>query len=163
MVKAIFLDRDGVINLDVGYVYKIDDFKFIEGVIESLKLFQELGYKLFIVTNQSGIGRGFFQEEDYHNLTNWYLEELEKEGLNICEVYFCPHTPFDNCDCRKPSPKYLFDATKKHNLDLSKSIMIGDKESDIECGKRAGCRTIKVERNKPFELNRCFEIINFKK
>lgn len=161
--KAIFFDRDGVINYDGGYVYRIEDFKFIGGALLNLRKFQELGFKLFIVTNQSGIGRGKYTFEEYHKLTNWYLDELKKSGVNINEVYFCKHSPEDNCKCRKPSPFFLFEASKKYNLDLKNSFMIGDKESDIECGINAGCKTIKIEKNKPLELRRCFQIINLKK
>lgn len=140
MNKAIFLDRDGVINIDKNYVHKIEDFEFIDGVKEALKYFQNLGYILIIVTNQSGIGRGYYRQEDFEKLTNWMIDELEKDKIFIKKVYFCPHRPDENCDCRKPNPKMILDAAKEFNVDLKKSWMIGDKESDIEAGLNAGVK-----------------------
>lgn len=137
MSRAIFLDRDGVINIERDYLYKIEDFEFIDGVFEAMKHFQKLNYRLFIITNQSGIGRGYYSLEDFEKLTNWMLEQFKKEGIKIDRVYFCPHTPKDNCNCRKPNPTNLFDARDKFNIDLKNSWIIGDKESDIESGLNA--------------------------
>lgn len=137
MNKAIFLDRDGIINVDKAYVSKIEDFDFCEGIFEVLKHFQSLGYLLIIVTNQSGIGRGYYTQEDFDTLTAWILAELKKEEINIHAVYHCPHSPEDRCDCRKPNSKMLQDAIKEFDIDVKKSWMIGDKLSDIEAGKNA--------------------------
>ncbi len=125
--KGLFLDRDGVINEDYGYVYRIKDFKFKDGIFELLKLFKN--YEIFIVTNQSGIARGFYDEEDFYKLMGWVKNEFKKRGIDILDVAFCPHHPdFTGvCSCRKPEPKMILDLAKKHQINLSNSIMIGDK------------------------------------
>ena len=138
MKKVVFLDRDGVINIDKSYVYKIDDFEFTKDLIKVLKHFLKLDYTLIIVTNQSGIGRGFYKLEDFKKLTKWMLEELKKFNIEIKKVYFCPHDPKEQCECRKPHPKMLLEAANEFNIDLTNSWMIGDKESDIEAAINAG-------------------------
>ena len=130
--KAIFLDRDGVINKDISYLYKISDFKFIPGIFEACKHFTKLGYKLIIVTNQSGIARGYFTKADYEKLTKWMINEFQSRGITILECLFCPHLPNSSCSCRKPKPGMLNSAEKKFNLDTHESWMIGDKKSDID-------------------------------
>ncbi len=138
--KALFLDRDGVINKEKNYLYKIEDFEFIDGVFESCKFFQDRGYEIIIITNQAGIARGYYTEEDFHRLNNWMLDEFKKRGINISKVYFCPHHPdfTGECECRKPNPGMILQAQKEFGLDLSSSILVGDKESDIKAGKNAG-------------------------
>lgn len=142
MKKALFLDRDGVINKEKNYLYKIDEFEFIDGVFKACRYFQDMDYLLIIITNQAGIARGIYSEKDFQILTNWMLSEFKKRGITISRVYFCPHHPefSRKCDCRKPSPKMLLDAQKKFNIDLSKSILVGDKNSDIEAGKNANIK-----------------------
>ena len=135
--KAVFLDRDGVINIDKSYVYKIEDFEFVDGVFEVLKEFLKRGYKLFIVTNQSGIGRGYYSEDDFFKLTSYMLDKLKEEGIEITKVYHCPHSPELNCECRKPKPMMLLRAKDEFDIDMANSIMIGDKKSDMEAGKNA--------------------------
>jgi len=137
-IKVVFLDRDGVINEEVGYLHKIKDFKFINGVIDSCNYFLSLGYQIIVVTNQSGIGRGLYKEEDFHILNQWMLDNFEQEGVRILDVFFCPHGPDDNCYCRKPKPGLFKDAKEKHDIDMNKSWMIGDKEADIEAANNAG-------------------------
>ena len=137
MKKAVFLDRDGVINEDSGYVSKISDFKFINGVFEALRGFKELGYLLIIVTNQSGISRGFYTLKDFENLNKFMLSEFEKNGIEIKKVYFCPHSPEENCECRKPKAGMILAGIKEFDIDVSKSILIGDKPSDIEAANVA--------------------------
>ncbi|AZV47374.1 D-glycero-beta-D-manno-heptose-1,7-bisphosphate 7-phosphatase [Nautilia sp. PV-1] len=147
-MKAAFLDRDGVINIDTGYVGRIKDFKFKDGIFELLKLLQNLGFTLFIVTNQSGIARGYYNEEDFYKLTEWMKEEFKKEGIEIKDVRFCPHHPdiTGECECRKPKPGMILDLAKEYGIDLKNSIMIGDSDRDIEAAKRAGIeKTFKVE------------------
>ena len=134
----MFLDRDGVINEEVGYLHKIKDFKFTNGVIDSCNYFLSLGYQIIVVTNQSGIGRGLYKEEDFHILNQWMLDNFEQEGVRILDVFFCPHGPDDNCYCRKPKPGLFKDAKEKHGIDMNKSWMIGDKEADIEAANNAG-------------------------
>ncbi|WP_462109091.1 D-glycero-beta-D-manno-heptose 1,7-bisphosphate 7-phosphatase [Campylobacter concisus] len=137
-IKALFLDRDGVINEDAGYVYEIKDFKFIDGIFDALREFAKAGYKLFVVTNQSGIGRGYYTQEQFDTLTKFMLEIFKKEQIFITKVYFCPHAPETNCACRKPNPKMILDAKDEFGIDIKNSLMIGDKPSDVEAGKRAG-------------------------
>ena len=142
MNKAIFLDRDGVINEDPGYVHKIKDFKLVPGAIEALRLLKD--FKFVIITNQSGIGRGYYNEEDFHKFNNYLVNELEKYGIHIDKTYFCPHTKEDNCNCRKPKIRFIEQAEKDFDLDIKNSFVIGDHPCDIELGKNAGCRTVHV-------------------
>ena len=144
MRKALFLDRDGVINKEVNYLYKIDDFEFIKGVFEACRFFQNAGYLLFVVTNQAGIARGYYSEDDFHNLNYWMLKQFEDRGVKITKAYYSPFHP--ECGIgkyckdhwsRKPKPGMLFQARDEFNINLSKSILVGDKESDIEAGLAA--------------------------
>lgn len=136
MNKAIFLDRDGTINVDYGYVHEIDKLDFIPGVIDGLKLLEKKGYLLIIVTNQSGIGRGMFDIKTYNKFNNYMLSKLEKEGIHITDVFMCPHTDEEKCECRKPKLKMFYDAIKKYDIDLTKSYAIGDKTRDLSlCNK----------------------------
>lgn len=141
MNKAIFLDRDGTLVVDIGYVHKVEDFELQPGV-EGLKKLKD--FKLFIVSNQSGIGRGHFKEEEMHIYNNHLLEELKKQDIAIEKVYFCPHHPNEGCDCRKPSQKFVKDAEKEFSLDLSKSWVIGDMIFDVGLAKNCGCKSVSV-------------------
>ena len=136
MKKALFLDRDGVINIEKNYLYKITDFEFIKGVFSSCKYFQDKGYLLIIITNQAGIARGKYTENDFACLNEWMLKQFSNQGVMISKVYYCPHHPEYTgvCSCRKPSPGMILQAQKEFNLDLSKSILVGDKEGDIQAG-----------------------------
>lgn len=138
--KAIFLDRDGIINVDHGYVSKIKDFEFTEGIFEILRSLQSQGFLLIIVTNQSGIGRGYYSEEAYQKLTSYIVESFSKEGIKINAVYHCPHRPDEGCDCRKPRTGMLIAAKKEFDIDMHNSWMIGDKNSDMLVGKNAGIK-----------------------
>jgi D-glycero-D-manno-heptose 1,7-bisphosphate phosphatase len=137
-LKAIFLDRDGVINKEKNYLYKKEDFEFIDGVFDACKYFQKLGYQLIVVTNQSGIARGYYQEEDFQKLTQWMLGQFTNQGLRILDVFFCPHGPGSTCSCRKPQPGMLLEAREKYNIDMKNSWMIGDKEADVGAANAAG-------------------------
>ncbi len=141
-MKAVFLDRDGVINEDPGFVYKIKDFKFLPNAIEGLKLLKD--FKLFIVTNQSGIGKGIFNLEDFLGFNGHLVNELKKNNIKIEKTYSCPHKKKDNCECRKPKIKFLKDAEKEFGIDLKKSFVVGDRKSDFDMGKSSGCKTIHV-------------------
>jgi len=136
--KVVFIDRDGVINIEVGYLHKADDFKFIDYVFESLKLIQNKGFEIIIVTNQSGIARGIYTENEYHNLNAWMIKKFKDQHIKILDTFYCPHGPNDSCKCRKPNPGMIYEAKKKHSINLSESWMIGDKESDIQAGHSAG-------------------------
>ncbi len=144
---AIFLDRDGVINVEKDYVHTIDDFEFIEDVIDALKILQDKGYLLVVVTNQSGIARGYYTEDEFLKLTEWMDWCLIDRGVELAGIYYCPHHPTAgvgkyrcDCDCRKPKPGLILEAARANNIDLSKSIMVGDKVSDVVCGKAAGIK-----------------------
>jgi len=147
--KAIFLDRDGVINVDKAYVSKIEDFEFCEGTFETLRHFQSLGYLLIIVTNQSGIGRGYYSEEDFQHLTTWMLQELLHVNIHMDAIYHCPHAPEVQCNCRKPKSGMLEEAIKAFHIDVEQSWMIGDKPSDIEAALGAGVRQTILLSNAP--------------
>ncbi len=145
MKRAIFLDRDGVINVDRGYVSTIEAFEFVPHLFETLRHFQALGYLLIIVTNQSGIGRGYYTLEDFKKLSAWMLERLEEEGIEIDALYHCPHDPDSGCGCRKPAPGMILEAIDTFGIDPQRSWMIGDKQSDIGAAKNAGIeRTILI-------------------
>ena len=151
MKKAIFLDRDGTINVEKDYIYKSEDLVFEEGTIEALKTFKNLGYILIVVSNQSGIARGYFTEEDLNIFNNNMNEILKKNGVEITEFYCCPHHPDGIeeykkiCECRKPNNKMIEDAIKKYNIDREKSYMIGDKTSDIGAGIKSNLKTVLVK------------------
>lgn len=137
-MKVLFLDRDGVINRDAGYISQYDDFEFILDNLKGLNFFTNLGFELIIITNQSGIGRGYFSEEEYQLLTKKYLKDLNRRNINILDVFHCPHLPQDSCDCRKPKDGMIQKAKVKYNINLENSILIGDKISDVQAGKKAG-------------------------
>jgi len=137
-MKAIFLDRDGVINKEVGYLHRINDFIFIDGVFTTLNFLKNRGYNFFIVTNQSGIGRGYYRIEDFKILNDWMLNEFRKQNIEISKVFFCPHSPKENCICRKPLPGLFHQALKEFPIELNESWMIGDKEDDISAANSAG-------------------------
>ncbi|KAE9530159.1 D-glycero-beta-D-manno-heptose 1,7-bisphosphate 7-phosphatase [Testudinibacter aquarius] len=144
MEKAIFLDRDGTVNVDHGYVHEIDQFDFINGSIEALAELKKMGYLLVLVTNQSGIARGYFSEEQFLQLTEWFDWSLADRGVDFDGIYYCPHLPDgvgeyrQDCDCRKPKPGMLLQAIQELNIDPNRSFMIGDKIEDLMAGKAAG-------------------------
>jgi len=137
-IKTIFLDRDGVINKEKGYLHKIKDFEFISGVFETCRYLQGLNYKIIIITNQSGISRGLYTENDFQIINNWMISEFKKNDINILDVFHCPHSPESNCNCRKPKPGMLIKAKNKYKIDMQNSWMLGDKESDIIAANNSG-------------------------
>ncbi len=153
-MKAAFLDRDGVINIDYQYVYKIEDFQFKKGIFELLKLLQDMGYTLFVVTNQSGIARGYYSVEDFYKLSDFMLKEFKKHKIVIQEIAFCPHHPdfTGECECRKPKPGMILDLAKRYNINLKESILIGDQKRDIECAKNAGVGKSYLVQNSLFDI-----------
>ena len=137
-IKTIFLDRDGVVNKEINYLYKIDDFEFIEGIFDACLYFQNLGYAIIIVTNQSGISRGYYNESDYKIITKWMLTQFRDKGIIILDTFHCPHGPKSTCECRKPKPGMFIEAKYKYNISMKDSWMIGDSESDIKAANAAG-------------------------
>jgi len=138
--KALFLDRDGVINVEKNYLYKKEDFEFIDGIFELCRYFAQKGYLIFVVTNQSGIARGYYTQEQFLELTAFMEQEFLNNGISIAKTYFCPHHPqiTGECSCRKPKPGMLLEAQKEFNVDVKNSLMVGDKERDIEAAHNAG-------------------------
>ena len=141
--RAVFLDRDGTINVDKGYIHKIKDLEIIPGVVEGLKKIWAK-YQLIVVTNQSGINRGLYTKEDYLAVKDVLHSQLLTKGVYISAEYFCPHISEDNCSCRKPKTGMLEQAAKDFNLKLNDCWMLGDNLSDIQAGKNAGCKTIQI-------------------
>jgi len=138
--KALFLDRDGVVNVEKNYLHKIEEFELVEGIVEVCRAYQESGYLIIIVTNQSGISRGYYTEDDFAILSEWMVEHFKTLGITITHIYHCPHhESIDGvCECRKPEPGMFISAQKKYDLDMAMSVMIGDNERDIEAAQRAG-------------------------
>ncbi|MCL2260340.1 MAG: D-glycero-beta-D-manno-heptose 1,7-bisphosphate 7-phosphatase [Fibromonadales bacterium] len=143
MNKAVFLDRDGTINVDKHYVYKIEDFEFINGVPQAIKSLNKNGYKVIVISNQSGIARGFYTIADVEKLHKYMDSELAKINAKIDAYYICPHHPdfSGECECRKPKTGLIKQAIKNFDIDISQSYLVGDKEIDMECGNNAGIKT----------------------
>ena len=137
-IKTIFLDRDGVINKEINYLHKIDDFEFIDGIFDACLHFMSLGYKIIIITNQSGISRGYYSLRDYQKVTKWMLDQFKYKNIKILDIFHCPHEPDSNCDCRKPKPGMFLEAEDKHSTDMKNSWLIGDKEIDVIAANAAG-------------------------
>jgi D,D-heptose 1,7-bisphosphate phosphatase len=143
--KAAFLDRDGVINVDRAYVSRWEDFEFVPGAVDAIRALKQTGFALVVVTNQSGIARGYYTEAQYQELTLAIKQALAEAGAAIDAVYHCPHHPAGavagltmDCDCRKPAPGMIFRAARELNLSLPDSILVGDKPSDIQAARAAG-------------------------
>jgi len=137
-IKVIFLDRDGVINEETGYTYKIKDFKFIEGIFDSLNILKELEYEFIIVSNQSGISREMYTLSEFNILNEWMLKMFSLNEIKITDVFICPHGPDDNCECRKPRAGLFYKAFQKYDINLDSSWMVGDSERDIKAANSAG-------------------------
>lgn len=135
MNKALFLDRDGTINVDYGYVYQIEKFEFINGIFELCQKAQERGYSIIVITNQSGIARNYYKDEDFHILNKFMIDEFAGKGIKITDVFYCPDLDSER---RKPNCGMFIEAKEKYNLDMKTSISLGDKERDIEAAKKAG-------------------------
>ena len=150
MKRAVFIDRDGTINVEKEYLYLPEQFEFIPGAIEAIRLLNKAGFLVVVVTNQSGVARGYYTEEDVHLLHRHVTSQLEQAGSRVDAWFYCPHHPSGRgsyalpCRCRKPQPGMLLEAARRFDIDLDSSIMIGDKLVDVEAGHAAGCRTILV-------------------
>ena len=140
--RFVFLDRDGTLVFDVGHGHRLEDYQLLPGVIEGLQLLKAAGFRFAIVTNQSGIGRGYFSEADFQRFQERLLADLDAAGIEIAATFFCPHLPDAGCACRKPSPASLFAARDRFAIDLAASWMIGDHANDVRTAANAGCRGI---------------------
>lgn len=147
MTPVAFLDRDGVVNADIGYLWRREDLIWIPGAPAAIRLFNELGWPVVVVTNQSGVARGYYQEEDVRSLHRWMSGELNKQGARIDAFYFCPHHPRGaipaytrECECRKPRPGMIRQAMADWQADPDRSFLIGDKETDLAAAEAAGIR-----------------------
>lgn len=158
--KIVFLDRDGVINKDHGYVGQIEEFEFVDGVFEACKYFSSLGYEIIVITNQSGIGRGYYTQEDFEKLTTYMLEKFKENGIKILKVYYCPHSPDIDCSCRKPNIGMIKNACNDFEIDLNKSWLIGDKISDIETAINANIKNHILISDKKSEISNASFIAN---
>lgn len=140
--RAVFLDRDGTLNEDIGYVSKLENFRLIPGIKPALRLLKDMGFKLFVVTNQSGVGRGIIPQRNLDLIHQKMVEEFRHDGIELDGIAFCPHRPEEKCPCRKPLPKMLKDLTRKNDVDLKGSYIVGDKISDVLTGKKGGCKSV---------------------
>lgn len=159
MNKAVFLDRDGTINVDKGYLYKIEDFKLLPGVVEGLRLLQDAGYLLIVISNQSGIARGYYSEEDLLSLNRWMTDMLERQEIHLAGIYYCPHHPEGTipqysirCKCRKPELGLFYRAVDVFDIQLSKSWVIGDKIRDCSICEKTLCKGFLVGTNEKKEI-----------
>ena len=144
MKKAVFLDRDGTLIKDKQHLCEVKKIELLDGVIEGLQKLQARNFLLFIITNQSGVGRGLFTESRVHEIHNALLKKLSDHYISINEVFYCPHHPDDGCICRKPSPHFVHYAQHQYNIDISQSFFMGDKGTDAETGKNAGTKTVYI-------------------
>ena len=146
--KAVFIDRDGTINVNVEYLDDPEDFKMYPNVAKGIKLLNRSGFKVIVVTNQSGIARGFFSEKTLGRIHQRVRDDLSKKGAFVDAIYYCPHHPNDGCNCRKPNTGLFQQAIRELNIDVKRSFIIGDRMLDIEAGYKIGCKTVLVPENK---------------
>ena len=142
--RAVFLDRDGTMAKDVHYCSRPEDFELFPNTAKAIKLLSEHGFKVIVITNQSGVARGYFTEETLAAIHEKMKRELAKGSAWVDAVYYCPHHPDDNCECRKPKPKLVLQAAKDFDIDLEHSFVVGDLQADIDLGKAVGCRAILI-------------------
>lgn len=156
MQKVIFLDRDGVINYDIDdfYVYTVSEFKINPGVVETLKRFNSMGYMLIIISNQGGIAKGIYTHKNVEEVHLYLLNELKKRGIDITEIYYCPHhSSIEKCLCRKPDSLLIEKAMSRFQVDPEKSWFIGNSESDIQAASKAGLNAIKIQTNEDISVH----------
>lgn len=142
MNKALFLDRDGVINVDYGHVYKIEEFDLYDEIFNICRKYQSLGYLIIVISNQAGIAKGYYTNEDLIKIDKYMKDVFEKNGIRITDSFYCPHKDEDNCNCRKPKPGLILMAKEKYDIDLEESILIGDKMSDLRAGYVSGIKNL---------------------
>ena len=136
MPKALFLDRDGTINFDYGYVYQKESFEFINGIFELCQKAQSKGYLIIVVTNQSGIARGYYTDDDFEAINQYMVDEFAKNGVKITDVFYCPELSGNR---RKPECGMFLEAKEKYDIDMKASVSLGDKQRDVEAAQKAGC------------------------
>ena len=168
MNKAIFLDRDGTINVEKHYLYRQEDFEFLPGAIDALRRLQDAGFLLIIITNQSGIARGYYTEDDFMQLNQWIIDSLKRKGVSITAVYYCPHLPNapkekyrKECDCRKPRLGLFEKSIADYDINLSESFAIGDKIRDCAICEKTACHGFLIGNNERPEI--IAEVIEGKK
>lgn len=152
MKNAVFLDRDGTVTVGTPVherVDSVDKVALLPNTIDALKLLVDSDYAVFLVTNQAGLAEGLIDWDDFNAINDKVLKLIEPSGITIIDTYVCPHSEYDNCECRKPKPKLLLDAAREHNINLSRSWMIGDRPSDVMAGVNAGTKTILVKTGVP--------------
>lgn len=161
--KAVFFDRDGTLNVDVHYLHRPEDFVWIADAKAAIKYVNDHGYLAILVTNQSGVARGYYPEADVVQVYDWMNEELKKEGAHLDALYYCPHHPdgripqyAKTCACRKPAPQMVDDACAKYNIDKTKSYFVGDSETDMQCAENAGIQGIKYHSGSLLECMKFF-------
>lgn len=158
---ALFLDRDGIVNVDHGYVYRIEDFTFVDGILALCRHFHAAGWPLVVVTNQSGIARGYYGEAEFGALTAWMRARFVAAGAPLAGVYHCPHHPGASgplgidCACRKPRPGLIVQAARELDLDLAQSVLVGDKARDVEAARRAGIGSAWLVSDDAAEIGAC--------
>ena len=159
--RAVFFDRDGTLNVDIHYLYRPEDFQWIPGAIEAIKYCNDHGYLVIVVTNQSGVARGYYTEADIHQLHDWMNADLAKYGAHIDAFYYCPHHPQGSvpaytmdCACRKPGTKMIDDACKEYTIDRTQSFMVGDKAIDTACAENSGVQGIRFSGDNLFKIMR---------
>lgn len=170
MKRAVFIDRDGTINVEKEYLYRPEEFELIPGAAQAIRLLNESGFLVIVVTNQSGVARGYYTEEDVHLLHRHITMQLEQAGSRVDAWFYCPHHPSGRgsyslpCRCRKPQPGMLLEAARRFEINLESSFMIGDKLVDIEAGRAAGCSSILVRtgygRDEEQELSAGIEVFD---
>ena len=148
MKKAVFLDRDGVINKErKDYVKSIEEFQILNNIPKSIKMLKEKGFLVIVITNQSAINRGLITIETLNEIHNYLQNFLKENNTSIDDFYFCPHRPDENCKCRKPNPGMLIKAAQEHNIDMNQSFMIGNSLTDVQAAQKAGCKGILLNQN----------------
>ncbi len=150
--KAVFFDRDGTLNVDVHYLHRVEDFAWMPDAKEAVRYLNDRGYLVFVITNQSGVARGYFPEQDVLTVYEWMQNDLKKSGAHFDGMYYCPHHPHGSvpeytkdCDCRKPKPGLINAACEKYHIDKRQSLLFGDKVSDMECAENAHIRGVRYQ------------------
>lgn len=161
MKWAVFLDRDGTINEEAEYLDNPAKLRLLPKAAEAICLLNRAGVPVILVTNQAGVGRGYFPESAVHAIHRELARRLTRQGAHLDAIYYCPHRPDEGCECRKPNPGMLLQAAKEHSLDLTRSFVVGDKVIDMEAGWRVGCRMVLVLTGYGAEVQETFRHLAF--